>query len=67
MKKFKVVFDGYEEPELYDTFDEADDAALVILDNYNTGNENLCLENRGDFPEENDGNTAVYEIIEIEI
>lgn len=65
MSKFKIIFDGYEEPEEYDTYDEALEAADVMANNFQLGASILYEMNPGDYLEENDGDGS-YEIIEID-
>ena len=65
MSKFKIIFDGYEEPEEYDTYDEALEAADVMASNFQLGASILYEMNPGDYLEENDGDGS-YEIIEID-
>jgi hypothetical protein len=63
---WKIVFDGYEEPELYDTYEEAEEAAEVMCDNYHQGAVDLYLSNPGDFEEEGgNADDPPYEIIEV--
>ena len=52
---FKVVFDGYEYPDEYDTYDEAYEAGLEMSSAFNVGSINLFLENPGYYMEEADG------------
>jgi len=63
---YKIVFDGYEEDEIYETYEEAEEAAWVMVDNFNAGAEILAMSNPGDYEEEMDGATADFEIIEVE-
>lgn len=65
MSKFKIIFDGYEEPEEYNTYDEALEAADVMASNFQLGASILYEMNPGDYLEENDGDGS-YEIIEID-
>lgn len=65
MSKFKIIFDGYEEPEEYGTYDEALEAADVMASNFQLGASILYEMNPGDYLEENDGDGS-YEIIEID-
>lgn len=63
---YKIRFDGYLEDDIYATYDEAEEAALEMVSNFNTGNEILYAENPGDWEEENDDNTGEYEIVEVD-
>jgi hypothetical protein len=62
---YKIIFDGYEEPEIYDTYEEAEEAALVMLSDFNQGCIDLYLSNPGDYTDESDGNTGFYKIIKV--
>lgn len=62
---YKIIFDGYEQDRIYDTYEEAEEAAYVMVDDFNTGAEILYEMNPGDFEEEMDGATADFEIIEV--
>jgi hypothetical protein len=65
MSKFKIIFDGYEEPEEYDSYDEALEAADVMASNFQLGASILYDMNPGDYAEENDGDGS-YVIIEVD-
>ena len=65
MSKFKIIFDGYEEPEEYNTCDEALDAADTMASNFQTGAELLYESNPGDYVEESAGDGS-YVIIEVD-
>lgn len=63
---YKIIFDGYEEPELYSTYEEAEEAAEIMCDNYLQGAEDLYLDNPGDFEEEGGSfEDPPYEIIQV--
>lgn len=62
---YKIIFDGYEQDQTYNTYEEAEAAAWVMVDDFNTGSEILFESNPGDYEEEMDGATANYEIIEV--
>lgn len=66
MVKFKVIFAGVEEDELYDTYEEAEEAARYGMSCYHLGGEILELNNPGDYPYDPDDEPE-YEIIEVEI
>ena len=65
MSKFRIIFDGYLEPEEYDSYDEALNAAETMADNFATGAAILYEMNPGDYFEENDGDGS-YVIIEVD-
>ena len=65
MVKYKVVFDGEEEDEIFDTMEEAEEYALYLCSCSRTGAEILHLSNPGDY-DEDDYDEPEYEIIEIE-
>lgn len=62
---YKIIFDGYEQDRIYDTYEEAEEAAYIMVDDFNTGAEILYEMNPGDYEEEMDGATADFEIIEV--
>lgn len=62
---YKIIFDGYEQDRVYDTYEEAEEAAYIMVDDFNTGAEILYEMNPGDYEEEMDGATADFEIIEV--
>lgn len=63
---YKIIFDGYEREETYETYEEAEAAAWVMKDDFNAGSSILYEMNPGDYQEEMDGATASYEIIEVD-
>ena len=65
MSKFRIIFDGYEEPEEYDTYDEAEEAADEMASNFRLGESILREMNPDDYDEENDGDGS-YVIIEVD-
>lgn len=65
MPKFKIIFDGFEEPEEYDTYDEAEEAADIMASNFQLGASILREMNPDDYEEENDGDGS-YIIIEVD-
>ena len=65
MSRFRIIFDGYEEPDEYDTYDEALEAAEVMASDFALGAEILMSMNPGDYAEENDGDGS-YVIIEVD-
>ena len=65
MSKFKIIFDGCEEPDEYDTYEEAEEAADVMASDFRLGESILFEMNPGDYLEENDGDGS-YVIIEVD-
>lgn len=64
MAKYKVLFAGEEEDEVFDTYEKADKYALYLVSCYHMGGEILEMSNPGDYPyDPND--EPEYEIIEI--
>lgn len=65
MSKYIVFFDGEEDGEVFDTYEDAEEYALQWLSDWHTGSEILELSNPGDYPyDPND--EPDYEIEEIE-
>lgn len=66
MAKFAYLIDGerFDEDEVYDTYEEAEEAAWESLSNMSVGAEILHMSNPGDYPDEDCD--ADYEIIEID-
>lgn len=62
---YKIIFDGYEQEGTYETYEQAEEAAWVMVDDFNVGASILYEMNPGDYEEEMDGATANYEIIEV--
>ena len=65
MSKFKIIFDDYLEPDEYDTYDEAEEAADEMASNFRLGESILREINPDDYDEENDGDGS-YVIIEVD-
>ena len=65
MSKFKIIFDGYLEPDDYDTYDEAEEAADEMASNFRLGESILREMNPDDYEDENDGDGS-YVIIEVD-
>lgn len=62
---FKVQWgDDFDDDEVFDTEEEAEQHALVVISNIHTGAEVLHLSNPGDYPED-DGVDPDYEIVEV--
>ena len=65
MAKYKILFEGEEEDEVFDTYEKADEYALYLVSCYHTGGESLAMSNPGDYPyDPND--EPEYEIVEID-
>lgn len=65
MVKYKILFDGDEQDEVFETYDEADEYALYLVSCYHTGAEILEMSNPGDYPYDPDDEPE-YEIIEVD-
>lgn len=63
MSKYKIIFEGEELDEAFDTYEEADDYALYMVSCYHEGGEILELSNPGDYPYDPDDEPD-YEITE---
>lgn len=67
MSKYKVIFDGEEENEIFDTIGEAEEYALQLCSDCETGAEVLYLSNPGDYPyDESTYESPEYEIVEVD-
>ena len=67
MSKFKIIFDGDECDEIFDTDEEAEDHALYLSSCSREGAEILHMSNPGDYDYDEDTyEDPEYEIIEIE-
>lgn len=64
MSKFKIIFSGYEEPDEYDSYDEALEVADEMVSNFQLGASILSEMNPGDYTEEDDD--CSYIIIEVD-
>ena len=64
MPKYKLIFDGEEQDEVFDSYEDAEEEALIELSNWHAGGEVLELSNPGDYPYDPDDEPD-YEIIEI--
>ena len=62
MPKFKIIFDGYEEPEEYDTYDEALEAADTMTSNFQLGDTILRELEGDDYVEDGDGSYIIIEV-----
>jgi hypothetical protein len=54
MSKYRVVFEGEVEERLYDTYEEANDAALYLCSCSREGAETLHMSNPGDYDYDED-------------
>lgn len=63
MCPYKIIFDDYEEPEEYDTLEEAEEAADIMASNFQLGDAILRELEADDYVEDGDGS---YEIIEVD-
>ncbi len=63
-KKFKIIFLGDEQDEVFDTYEDADEYALYLCSCYHTGGEILEMSNPGDYPYDPDDEPD-YEIVEV--
>ena len=64
MSKFKIIFDGYEEPEEYNSYDEALEAADDMTSNYQLGDVILRELDGDEYEEDGDGSYTIIEIDE---
>lgn len=66
--KYKVVFDGVEEDEIFDTESEAESYADYLCSCCKEGAETLNMSNSGDWDyDEDDYEDPDYTIIEVEV
>lgn len=65
MSKYKVIFDGIEEDEIFDTETDAEDYAMYLNSCCKEGAETLHMSNPGDYSED-DCEDYDYEIIEVD-
>lgn len=67
MAKFKVLFDGEYEDEIFDTEEDAEEHALYLCSCTREGAEILHMSNPGDYDyDENNFEDSDYEIVEID-
>lgn len=67
MAKYKIVFDGDEEDEIFDSEEEAEEYALYLCSCARTGAEILNLSNPGDYYyDEDEFEDPDYEIVEVD-
>ncbi len=66
MSKYKVIFDGEEQEEIFDTEEEAEEYGDYLCSCFNEGAEVLRLSNPFDYYDEYDNEEPEYKIIEID-
>lgn len=67
MSKYKIVFDGEEEDEVFDTEEEAEEYASYLCSCAREGAEILNMSNPGDYDYDEDSfEDPDYEIIEVD-
>ena len=67
MIKYKVIFDGEEEDEIFNSYEEAEEHALYLCSCAREGAEILHMSNPGDYDYDDETwENPEYEIIEIE-
>lgn len=64
MSKFKIIFDGYEEPEEYNSYDEALEAADDMSSNFQLGDIILRELDGEEYEEDGDGSYIIIEVDE---
>lgn len=62
MAKYRIIFDGELEDEIFDTYEEAEGEALYLLSCWHEGGEVMEMSNPGDYSYEED-NEPEYEIV----
>lgn len=66
MSKFKIIFDGEEQDEEFDSEEAAEDYALYLCSCSQVGAETLHMSNPGDYDyDEDEWEDPDYEIVEI--
>ncbi len=66
MAKYKIIFDGEEQDEVFDTEAAAEDYALYLCSCTEVGAETLHLSNPGDYDYDEDAfESPEYEIVEV--
>lgn len=65
MSKYRIIFEGEVEDELYDSYEEAEEAALYLCSCSRGGAEILHMSNPGDYDYDEDAEYE-YEIEEID-
>lgn len=67
MAKYKIIFDGEEQDEIFSTEEDAEEYALYLCSCARTGAEILHMSNPGDYEyDENSFEDPEYEIVEVD-
>ena len=67
MVKYKIIFNGEELDEIFDTYEDAEEQALYYCSCTELGAETLHMSNPGDYDyDEENWEDPEYEIIEVE-
>lgn len=67
MSKFKIIFDGEEEDDIFDTEEAAEEYADYLVSCTREGAEILHMSNPGDYDyDEDDFEDPEYEIVEVD-
>lgn len=67
MTKYKIIFDGEEQDEIFNTEEAAEEYALYLCSCYREGAEILHMSNPGDYDyDEDEFESPDYEIVEID-
>ena len=67
MSKFKIIYDGDEQDEEFDSEEAAEEYALYLCSCEESGAETLNLSNPGDYDyDEDDFESSDYEIVEVD-
>lgn len=67
MSKYKVIFDGEEDDEIFDTEEDANEHALYLSSCEQQGAETMHMSNPGDYEyNEEEWEGSDYEIVEID-
>lgn len=64
MAKYKIIFNGDEQDEVFDTYEGARECALYLVSCYHEGGETLEMSNPGDYPYDPEDEPE-YEIVEV--
>ena len=65
MSKYRIIFDGDMQDEVFDSYEAAEEYALYLVSCTRTGAEILNLSNPGDYPYDEDTfEDPEYEIVE---
>lgn len=61
--KYKIIFEGEEVDDVFDTYETADEYALYLVSCYHIGGEIIEMSNPGDYPYDPDDEPE-YQIVE---